>query len=188
MLHLATTSLVNNKENNNNSNNNIPHRFLLSSTPASLKKEHRHFSSFLFFILPLKMVRFKVAKKPGVIKVRMPHWKKRHQSISRQLNASFVKRDISREMKMPSMLDQSSIRAFMISPAYLPSLGSFRNEIRHYQENKLLLLPKPAFARIVQEIFAGVTRSRNMNMHVSAVEALQEAAEHNTITELSSKP
>lgn len=91
-------------------------------------------------------------------------------------------------MKMPSMLDQSNICAFMNSSAYLPSLGSFRNETTHYQGNGMLLLPKPAFSRVVQEIFADVTRSWDMGMHASAVGALQEAAENVIVTELLYKP
>ena len=49
--------------------------------------------------------------------------------------------------------------------------------ISHYQKNKMLFLPKPAFSRVVQEIFADIMRSGGIRIHASAVDALQEVAE-----------
>ena len=41
----------------------------------------------------------------------------------------------------------------------------------------MLFLPKPAFSRVVQEIFADIMRSGGIRIHASAVDALQEVAE-----------
>lgn len=88
------------------------------------------------------------------------------------------------------MLDEPDICAFMfhLLTCHFYSLENPRNESRQYQANEMLLIPKPAFTRVVKEIFADVTKSGDMAMHPCAVDALQEVAEDVIVRELLCKP
>jgi len=60
-------------------------------------------------------------------------------------------------------------------------------EIRRYQRDFTLLLPKLPFQRVVKEVMNDMAPGKQFRIQRSALEALQEAAEAAIVTEFESK-
>jgi len=69
----------------------------------------------------------------------------------------------------------------------ISALARALREIRRYQKEFKLLIPRLPFQRVVREITAEVSMRSNLRMQKSAVEALQEAAESFLVNEFESK-
>ena len=61
-------------------------------------------------------------------------------------------------------------------------------EIRRFQKSTELLLLRRPFARIIREIISMIAPRDNLRIQATALQALQEAAEHVLVTEFQCKP